>query len=698
MSLVTVDARGETVVEWHREAGETAATPREVTGYTPSLFVAGSDRSLTDLAATLAADPPVVDTAWAEWRTSLGEPPRSVLRVDCERADEIRTVARRIRALSPSPGTFRLYDVDLAPGFRYCLDRGLDPTPPRDLRTLTIRLPARALSEDDPTPLRIAGQRVAEDAPGALRVLADRIEAEDPDVLVVSHADVIPLLATAAATHDVALTLGRRPGYDCLAAESTYVSYGDVGYSPARYAVPGRSIVAEDAAFVWHDGGVGGLRYLSGVARKPFQEVAHGSIGTILTAIEIRRARERGVLAPWNKWEPEQFTDAGTLHEADRGGVTFSPDVGLHETVYELDFASLYPSIIREYNVSPETVRCGCHDTTDVPGLGYSVCDRAGFLPTVLGPLIDRRNNAKDRLAGDDLTPTERDRTEGVAAALKWVLVSCFGYQGYRNAKYGRIECHEAINAYAREILLDAKDHLEAAGWRVVHGIVDSIWVTARTDDPTPLADITTTIEAEARIPLDAEGTFEWVCFVPRRNSAAGTLTRYFGRRSDGTYKYRGIECRQRDTPTFVAEAQRDLVAALDEHRDPAAVCDRLTAHLARLRRDDVDPSALVCRARVSQPLEAYEQETRTVAALRRASDAGMARSPGQTVRYVVVDDEATGRSRVRLPFEATDYDTDFYVDLLLQATESVTAPLGWDRESIDRYLRDDRNARLTAF
>jgi DNA polymerase I len=698
MSLVTVNARGDTVVEWHREPGATEATPRTITDYTPSLFVDGPERALTDLAATLAGDPPVCETAWAEWRTGLGESPRTLLRVDCERADEIRTVARRIRGVSPTPGTFRLYDVDLAPGFRYCLDRDLDPTPPSDLRPLLIRLPPRAVADEDPAPLRIEGERVAEDAVGALRALADRIDADDPDVLVVSHAELIPLLATAATTHEVPLTLGRRSGYECLAAASTYVSYGDVGHSPARYAVPGRSIIAEDTAFVWRDGGVGGLRYLAGAARKPLQEVAHGSIGTILTAIEVRHARERGVLAPWNKWEPEQFTDAATLHAADRGGVIFSPDVGIHEDVHELDFASLYPSIIREYNISPETVRCDCHDTDDVPGLGYSVCDRDGFLPAVLGPLIDRRAAAKTRLAEEDLTDRERTRVAGVSAALKWVLVSCFGYQGYRNAKYGRIECHEAINAYAREILLDAKDRLETGGWHVVHGIVDSLWVTADAEDTTPLADLAATIEADASIPIDAEATFDWVCFVPRRDSATGTLTRYFGRRSDGTYKYRGIECRRRDTPPFVAEAQRDLVAAVDEHREPAAVCDRLTGHLARLRRGDVDPDDLVCRARMSQHLEDYAHETRTVAALRRARDAGMDRSPGQSVRYVVVDDEATGRPRVRLPFEATEYDTDFYTDLLLRATESVTAPLGWERDRIERYLRDDRNARLTAF
>jgi len=68
------------------------------------------------------------------------------------------------------------------------------------------------------------------------------------------------------------------------------------------------------------------------------------------------------------------------LHEADRGGFTFAPDVGIHERVHELDFSSLYPNIIYQYNVSPETIRCACHKgREDVPGLDYAICDEHGL-------------------------------------------------------------------------------------------------------------------------------------------------------------------------------------------------------------------------------------------------------------------------------------------------------------------------------
>ena len=57
------------------------------------------------------------------------------------------------------------------------------------------------------------------------------------------------------------------------------------------------------------------------------------------------------------------------------------------------------------------------------------------------------------------------------------MLVTCFGYLGYKNARFGRIEAHEAVTAYGRDKLLRAKETFEAAGFTVLHGLTDCLWV-----------------------------------------------------------------------------------------------------------------------------------------------------------------------------------------------------------------------------
>jgi DNA polymerase I len=690
------------VTAWHLTAD--GARAERDTDYLPTVFVHASDGPLGALADALDDDPKVAGLRWVDRYLDLHADDRSeVLAVDVERVDEVSTLAREVRVRHEeafAPGTFRLYDVDFSPGFRYCVETRTDPTPARDLRTLAVRTTDEALAHDDLTELRIDGERVAGEAAAVLRALATRVERVDPDVLVVSHGGLLELTSERAAALDVDLQWGRAAGgVTQLSGASTYESYGRTGHSPARYTVPGRAVLDESNSFLWGQSGLAGLRYLVARSWKPVEEAGWASIGNVLTAMQTREALDRGVLVPWNKWEPEQFTDARTLHAADRGGTTLAPEVGRHEDVYAVDFASLYPTIIREYDVSPDTVLCDCHPgREDVPELGYSLCpDTDGFLGDVLGPLLDDRKEIKDALA-EGVTGEERECLEAKSSAIKWVLVSCFGYQGYRNSKFGRIECHEAINAFARDILLAAKETLEAAGWHVVHAIVDSVWVTPG-DDSEPIDSVCERITDSLDVRLERDGHYDWVCFVPRQGGNAGALTTYFGKESgSGEYKLRGIEARRRSTPPFVADCQRGWLDALDDG-GPEAVVDALQRDLAALRRREVDPADLAVTRRVSKPAGEYTRETRAVAALRRYATHGVERHPGQSVEYVVVDDDADGRQRVRLRFEeCEDYDVDHYADRLVRAAETVLSPFGWDRGRVERALRETRDLTLSSF
>ena len=667
-------------------------------GYRPSLYAAAREdrtRYLDWLADALTGDPKVAGIETERRFRDLRADDRSpLLRIDAQRIGEVRQLAREIRSReheAHAPGVVSLYDVDLDPQFRYCLDTGRDPVADRELRTLSLSLPDPALADADVTALSVDGEP-AGDSEAAVRERVEHLLTEwDPDVLVCSSAEIVPLLAA------TGVDLGRRPGYEKLAGASTYTSYGRVGHSPARYDVPGRVLVDRSNSFLLGHSSLAGLQYFVDEAGKPLQELAHDSIGGVLTAIEIREARERDVLASWQKRQTEGWKDLDTLQAADRGGFTFQPEADVHESVHELDFASLYPSIIREYGVSPETVCCDCHDRADVPELGYSLCDDDAFLGDVLGNLLDDRQSWKRRIAaGEDDDGTIAAKAETV----KWVLVSCFGYQGYRHAKYGRIEVHEAINAYAREIVLRAKEAFERAGWRVVHGIVDSLWVTADPErEQRPVAAVAREVSDDVGIELEHEGRLDWVAFCPRKRASGAALMRYFGRWTDGGYKYRGVEARQRTTCDFVADAQRDLIEVFDRERSAAAVVETLRGHLARLRRGDVATTGLTIRQRVSKPAGAYQQSTRAKAALQRAEKLGLERHPGQSVEYVIVDDDREGTERVRLAFEdGDDYDADCYADRLVRACASVVAPLGWDEGRVRRELRETRGATLSSF
>ncbi|MFC7043977.1 type B DNA-directed DNA polymerase [Halonotius sp. GCM10025705] len=703
------------VIEW--ETTSDSAVPRERDDYTSGFYVAPRDPDvdldLTTLRSVYEQHPDVVATEMVARRPSFRRDEESVLSVDVAHINRITPLARQTRQLSEYPiGDLTCFNVDFSREFRYCLENGVDPTPACELSTLRLSVPVSETNNEIYGKLSVDGDTITGSPVEILNIVQAALEEYDPDILICSTSEIIPTLhemATEAGVDDFSMSRLTNVGYQQLASRSTYSSYGRVGHSPARYNVPGRVIIDESNTFFYGETNLDGVLDLVSRSKKPIQELAWASIGNVLTAIQICEAHERDVLVPWNSWRHEFFKPMGTLHDADRGGFIFAPEVGLHEDVHELDFSSLYPNIICTRNVSPDVIRCDCHsDREDVPELGYSICDERGYLVDVLEPIIDARDEIKEAIRREKQRedPDEEHlvELEGRSSALKWILVACFGYQGFSNAKFGRIECHEAINAFAREILLTAKQRLEAGGWRVVHGIVDSIWVTpdpaVDDEDRDDLRALATEITEHVEIRLEHEAHYDWVAFVPQRESDAGALTKYFGKvAGEHDFKIRGIEARQRSTPTFIEDVQRDCLKRLDATRSADAVLGLLERAIDELQAGNVPVEKLVERNRISKPLEGYSQNTQNVAALKRAREQDLAVHPGQDIEYVVVDNEKTSRERVALAHEEIEsYDASYYETQLVRAVESVLSPLGWDRSEIRRELSAERDAVLTSF
>lgn len=697
MTMFTVDFIDDIAIEWHQ-----GGRPEPNRDWAPTCYIGPGTHHDLDPAKAWLQDHKHVKTIQRQQKHLQWRDDRStVLAVETDSITAIPQVPRQCRDHF-GPLAYRFYNVDLSPKFRYCLETGTEPTADTSLDTLRIEIADQQIVSGDISPVTIDGTTYTGSPSTILDTIERYLNDHDPDIIQVSHSTVIERLYDAADTHGhETFTLGRMRGMEQLAGASSYEQYGKVGHSPARYNIPGRAIINEENSFFLTETNMAGLRYLVRQSHKPIQEAAWASIGNILTAIQIRTAHANDVLVPWKAWRPEMHKSMQTLHDSDRGGFIFSPDVGLHHDIHAADFSSLYPNIIRTRRVSPDVIRCDCHpDREDVPGLGYSLCpDGDAYLQDVLGQLIDDRAAFKTQLRSGGLTSTEETRIQGMADSIKWILVSCFGYQGFSNAKFGRIECHEAINAFAREILLDAKTTLEDAGYSVIHGIIDSIWVNDN-NATVPIEEVCDTITDDTGIPLDYEGMFDWIVFCPNRETPGGALNRYFGKRTDGSMKMRGIEARQHSTPPFIAETQRTMLTVLDERLAPEDVLAYVKQRLRALEQGCIDPSRLTITRRITKEPAAYSQSIKAADAVRRAKrqyDHHI--MPGQTVSYIVYDDDSTGQARVRLAYEQPEtYDTAFYRDRLLHATESILAPFGLSRQEIDTRLAQTQTTVLPAF
>ncbi len=285
--------------------------------YTPTIYVSTHGAgSLSDATAALRDHPAVAHVTSVEERISFRHDPESVLRVDVVDLDAITEVASMIRRWG-SPGEYRCYNVDFSREFRYCLENELSPLPKSDLSQLHITVPETELARETVTELTIDEEVVTGDGEAILDTLATRVDRDDPDVLMLNTSDVVPVLYRQADRLDIDFHLGHLPGWQQLAGESTYTSYGRVGHSPARYNLLGRVIVDKSNTFMWNQTNLDGCLDLVERSGKPLQELSWSSIGNILTAIQIQEARERNVLVPWRSWRHEKFKTMRQLHDAD---------------------------------------------------------------------------------------------------------------------------------------------------------------------------------------------------------------------------------------------------------------------------------------------------------------------------------------------------------------------------------------------
>jgi len=611
----------------------------------------------------------------------------------------------------------------------------LDAAPP-PFCVLTLRLtgelrdPARGYR----APLEIGSPAgnlsLAWDSPRELvQAVREALLAADPDVLLTAWGDsfLLPELLRLAREQRIDLPLNRDPRRDVLRkGERSYFSYGRIVHRASSVWLFGRLHIDRQTAFLADEYGLDGLVELARTTLQPLQQVARTSSGTGISSMQVAEAHRRGWLIPFRKRQPEDFKTALELVRADKGGLTFQPEPGLYEHVLELDFASMYPSLMVKYNLSAETVGRTCPQClSSVPGslssgtgdapsgtkgagnegvpaiipeIGYPVCQcRKGIVPLTLEPLLTKRLALK-RAARALPEGPEREVLRRRQVALKWLLVTCFGYLGYKNARFGRIEAHESTTACGRDTLLRAKEIAEARGYRFLHALTDALWLHREGSTDEDHQALVDEIGRETGIRIDIEGVYRWLAFPPSRQYAACPVAnRYFGAFEDGKIKMRGIEARRHDTIRWIRDAQAEMLEILARARDAAgyrALLEEEVFALARerleeLRRGAVPPRMLAILHRLSHPPEEYRTNLPVALAARELAARGVHLAPGEAVEYVLT---LGGGARAYDAWRATDpredprggcVDVARYRELFLRMLESLAVPAGLDRAKI---------------
>ncbi len=426
-------------------------------------------------------------------------------------------------------------------------------------------------------------------------------------------------------------------------SSSSYLPYGKVYFRPRPFFLYGRIHIDINTSFIYKDNGLYGLSEISRVCRIPLQLASRSTIGKCLSSLYFYNAQKEEILVPWKPTASESFKTFSDLLKADKGGFVFESKAGVYEKVAEFDFESLYPNIMFKQNVSSETINCECckfESDNKVPELEhlYHICKkRIGIVPYSLKTVLDRRSEYKMRKNNCASNKKEEEEYEGNRLsnsydqrqkALKWILVTSFGYLGFNNSKFGRIDAHIAVCAFARDILLKTSKIAENHGFEIIHGIVDSIWIRKSKVNNMNIKEYRTScenlkkdIEEQTGFKISFEGIYKWIVFDSSKvNPELPALNRYFGVFENGEIKARGIETRRHDTPQLFVRFQEELLQimstfnSIDEIIKSLPILEEIYHKYRNLiSSGKVIYSDLVFTKRISKDSDKYDDDRKTI-------------------------------------------------------------------------------------
>jgi len=534
----------------------------------------------------------------------------------------------------------------------------------------------------------------------------------DPDILLTKNGDtfLFPYLIRRSFQNQILpqLILDREGRHLQPARKQgkSYFSYGRIYYKPTPVHLLGRLHLDAYNDFIFEDCGLQGLFEISRTCCTPLHRASRETIGTNMTSLQMYQAFRRDILIPWKKNEPENFKSAWELLKADRGGFILEPKIGLFDEVGEIDFASLYPTLMMKYNLTPECIACQCcahtETSTQVPELGYNLCEKKiGIVPHTLRILLHKRAEYKT-LISKTTNPALRNIYDQRQAALKWILVTAFGYLGYKNARFGKIDAHIAVCAFARKVLRETVEVAQERGFSVVHGIVDSVWLKRENADERDYLDLCVAIEKKLGLPVSFEGIYRWIVFLPSKvHTELPVLNRYYGTFRNGKIKVRGIEYRRRDAPPIVKACQRDVINYLASARNRAEFLMRLPGafqligdYINKLKEGRVALQDLLITKQLSKNPVEYTHNVMQAIAAKQLIREGVQVSAGQNVSYLLQKDHGHSENSV-LTSELIDgpvqYDVQKYSQLFLAAIAGLLSPLGYDKQRLDELFSSNR-------
>ncbi|MBM3291537.1 DNA-directed DNA polymerase I [Candidatus Bathyarchaeota archaeon] len=464
----------------------------------------------------------------------------------------------------------------------------------------------------------------------------------------------------------------------------------------AQYCMQDADITYQLTAFN-HDLVMNLAMLLTRISKMIMEDVTRQGVSRWILALMEYEHRSQGWLIPNTEDILEMKGSVSTTSiikgKKYQGAIVRDPTPGTHFNVTVCDFASLYPSAIRNWNLSYDTILCPhpeCRENK-VPGTPHWVCTKKrGMASLIIGSLKDLRVQWYKPLSKDNiLTVEERQYYDVVQQALKVFLNASYGVFGSESFPLYCPPLAESTAAVGRYAMSKAIEKSQQLGIEVIYGDTDSVFL--ENPDENQIENLVKWADSELGIDLDVDKNYRYAIFSSRKKN-------YLGVYPDGKLDIKGLTGKKRHIPPILKDAFIQLTGILSNVEKPEEFphakeqIKRLVSNISnKLKKRDFNISEVAFSMMMGKNVEGYDTNPQHVKAARMLVDQGHEIREGDIISYVVTRD---GVKPVQIA-NIKDVDINKYEEYLEATFEQILDALDMN---FDELVGRPRQTGLGAF
>ena len=425
------------------------------------------------------------------------------------------------------------------------------------------------------------------------------------------------------------------------------------------------------------------------ISRMPMEDVSRQGVSRWIRNFLQYEHRRRNMLIPNADdilaLKGKTVTKAIIKGKKYKGAIVVEPVVGVHFNVAVMDFPSLYPSIIKVYNLGYQSILCQHEECRNnkVPDTPHWVCTKRKALESLLiGSLRDLRvkwykPKAKDKSLSVEL----RSWYEVIQSALKVILNASYGVFGAESFDLYCPPVAEATAAIGRHSITQIINKANELGIQPIYGDTDSIFL--KNPSESQINALAKWSEKELKMELDVDKIYRYAVFSSRKKN-------YLGVTLEGTVDVKGLTGKKRHTPPFIKQAFDLMKNRLSQVKSPVDFEEAKKeirniirdSYLRLKRREWKRIDDLAFNVVLGEALEHYVKITpQHVKAANSLKEKGYELKAGDMISFVKVVKEPHVKP-VQLAANS-EIDVDKYVSYLQSTFDQVLDALGLDFNEI---------------